>query len=180
MDNGDASLCRFLEGEKDAFDRVLEIYFDNLTFFINRYVHDIGTAEDLAIDTLLELIVHPKRFNFKVSLKTYLFTIGRNKAINYIRRRGRIAVTELTDNDVPSDYVSLEEELIRDEERQRVSRAIDRLPDDMRAAVHLVYFEELTYAEAAKVMKKSPKQVDNLLYRAKKVIKDLIENGDKL
>ena len=38
----------------------------------------------------------------------------------------------------------------------------------MAAAVRLVYFEEMTYAEAAKVMGKKSKQVDNLLQRAKK------------
>ena len=41
----------------------------------------------------------------------------------------------------------------------------------MRAVVHLIYFEEMTYAEAAKVMKKTVKQVDNLLYRAKKALR---------
>ena len=178
MDNGESSYRRFLEGDRDAFDSVLEIYFDNLTFFINRYVHDVHTAEDIAIDSLLELIVHPKRYNFKVSLKTYLFTIGRNKAINYIRRCGRIAFTELNDTDLLSDYKSLEDDVIEDERWQRVSRAVEKLPEPMRAAVHLVYFEEMSYADAAKIMKKSEKQVDNLLYRAKGILKGLIENGD--
>jgi RNA polymerase sigma-70 factor (ECF subfamily) len=51
----------------------------------------------------------------------------------------------------------------------------------MAAAVHLVYFEEMTYAQAAKVMKKSPKQVDNLLYRAKKELRIILgEDGEQL
>ena len=41
----------------------------------------------------------------------------------------------------------------------------------MRLAVHLVYFEELSYEEAARVMKKSKKQIDNLLYRAKSFLR---------
>ena len=41
----------------------------------------------------------------------------------------------------------------------------------MRLAVHLVYFEELSYEEAARVMKKNKKQIDNLLYRAKSLLR---------
>ena len=38
----------------------------------------------------------------------------------------------------------------------------------MKDLKHLIYFENMTYDEAAKVMKKNRKQVDNLLYRGKK------------
>ena len=49
-----------------------------------------------------------------------------------------------------------------------------QLTDDMRAAVHLVYFEQLSYEDAAKVMKKNKKQVDNLLYRAKSTLRTIL------
>ena len=53
------------------------------------------------------------------------------------------------------------------------------LPEDMRTAVYLVYFEDMTYREAAKVMKKNRKQIDNLLYRAKKELRNILEkDGD--
>ena len=49
-----------------------------------------------------------------------------------------------------------------------------QLTDDMRAAVHLVYFEQLSYEDAANVMKKNKKQVDNLLYRAKSTLRTIL------
>ena len=68
--------------------------------------------------------------------------------------------------------------LFSDEE---ANAALEKLPAEMAAAVHLVYFEEMTYAQAAKVMKKSPKQVDNLLYRAKKELRIILgEDGEQL
>ena len=173
MDIGESSYRRFLDGDKDAFDTVLRLYFDSLTFFINRFVRDVHTAEDLAIDSLFELIAHPRRYNFKTPLKTYLFAIGHNKAVNYIKRHSRVVSLDLTEVGL-ADEKSLEEELIRDEEKLSVSRALRELPSDMRAAVHLVYFEELSYDEAARVMKKSKKQVDNLLYRAKTRLREAL------
>lgn len=51
----------------------------------------------------------------------------------------------------------------------------------MAAAVRLVYFEEMTYTEAARVMGKKSKQVDNLLYRAKRELKSILgEEGMEL
>ena len=50
----------------------------------------------------------------------------------------------------------------------------------MRTAVHLVSFEGLSYEEAAVVMKKSKKQVDNLLYRAKGLLRLQLEDGEQL
>ena len=44
----------------------------------------------------------------------------------------------------------------------------------MQAAVHLVYFEELSYEDAAKVLGKSKKQIDNLLYRAKTALRNAL------
>ena len=61
-----------------------------------------------------------------------------------------------------------------------MNKAVKNLPQDMRAAVHLVYFEEMTYEEAARVMKKSRKHVDNLLYRAKKELRTILEEDGEL
>ena len=69
--------------------------------------------------------------------------------------------------------------MLADERRRAVNGAVDSLPAEMREAVHLVYFEEMTYEEAARVMKKNKKQVDNLLYRAKAELrKTLGKEGD--
>lgn len=177
MDHGENYLRCFLDGDKDAFDGVLELYFDKLTFFINRQVRDIHAAEDIAIDTLLELLIHPKRYNFKTSLKTYLFSIAHNKGVNYLKRRCRTELWETADENA-ADEVSLEEQLIEDEERLALSRALGALPEDMREAIHLIYFDGMTYKEAAAVMKKSVKQLDNLLYRARLRLRHELSDAD--
>lgn len=96
MDNGASSYRRFLEGDESAFDEILDLYRENLIFFINRFVRDPAAAEDLAIDAFLELLVHKNRYNFKTSLKTYLFMIGRSRALDYLRHRGKWKFEELS------------------------------------------------------------------------------------
>ena len=167
MDTAESSYRRYLGGEEEAFDRIVKELFDPLVFFIDRYVRDTGAAEDIAIDVFAELIAHKHRYNFKVTLKTYLFMMGRSRALNYLKHRKRLAETELQEADCADDRQELEEQFIRSERSRLLHEALGNLPEDMRTAVHLVYFEDMSYEDAAKVMKKTKKQVDNLLYRAK-------------
>lgn len=177
MDNGACSYRRYLDGEESAFDEILKDLFDRLVFFIDRYVHDYQIAEDIAIDTFTDLVVHRSRYNFSVTLKTYVFMIGRSRALNYLRWHKRRREEELPTTQ--EDGVSLEDAVLKSERERRLHKAIDALPHDMRAAVHLVYFEGLSYDEAARVMKKNRKQIDNLLYRAKGELRTMLgKEGD--
>ena len=181
MDNGASSYRRFLNGDESAFDEIMKELFDNLLFFVDRYVHDIHAAEDIAIDAFSDLVVNKHRYNFKVTLKTYLFMLGRSRALNYIKHRKVINFVELTEADnISAEQETLEEIILADERKRIVNNALNSLTDDMRVVVHLIYFEDLSYDEAAKVMKKNRKQVDNLLYRAKKELRIILGKDGEL
>ena len=181
MDNGASSYRRFLNGDESAFDEIMKELFDNLVFFVDRYVHDIHAAEDIAIDAFSDLVVNKHRYNFKVTLKTYLFMLGRSRALNYIKHRKVIDFVELTEAEkTSSEQETLEEIVLADERKRVVNNALNALTDDMRVVVHLIYFEDMSYDEAAKVMKKNRKQVDNLLYRAKKELRIILGKDGEL
>jgi RNA polymerase sigma-70 factor (ECF subfamily) len=107
--------------------------------------------------------------------------LGRSRALNYIKHRKIIDLVELSEvNEVSGDQAALEDMILADERKRLVNRALSRLPEDMRVVIHLIYFEDLPYHEAAKVMKKNPKQVDNLLYRAKKELRIILGKDGEL
>ena len=180
MDNGASSYRRFLDGDESAFEDIMKSLFRGLVFFIDGFVHDTHAAEDIAIDTFSDLVVHRHRYNFKVSLKTYLYMVGRSRALDYIKHRKVIDFVELSEVQNLADDEVLEETVLQSEQKRLIHAAIAKLPQDMRAAVHLIYFDEMTYEEAAKVMKKSRKQVDNLLYRAKKELRVILGKDGEL
>ncbi len=181
MDNGASSYRRFLDGDESAFNEIMKELFRSLVFFIDGYVHDVHAAEDIAIDTFSDLVVHKHRYNFKVTLKTYVFMLGRSRALDYIKHRKVLSFVELSEAEGLEDEKTLEELVLADERKRVVHAAISKLPEDMRVVIHLIYFEEMTYDEAAKVMKKNRKQVDNLLYRAKKELRIILgEDGELL
>ena len=181
MDNGASSYRRFLDGDESAFNEIMKELFRSLVFFIDGYVHDVHAAEDIAIDTFSDLVVHKHRYNFKVTLKTYVFMLGRSRALDYIKHRKVLSFVELSEAEGLEDEKTLEELVLADERKRVVNAAVSKLPEDMRVVIHLVYFEDMTYDEAAKVMKKNRKQVDNLLYRAKKELRIILgEDGELL
>ena len=115
MDDGASSYRRFLNGEEDAFDEIMEQLFHGLVCFIDRYVHVMHTAEGIAIDTFCDLIVHRHRYNFKVTLKTYLYMVGRSRALDHLKHRKVIRFVELSEAAYAADVQEIEETMYIDE-----------------------------------------------------------------
>ncbi len=178
MDNGASSYRRFIDGDKSAFEEIVDLYREPLIFFISRYTGNLETAEDLAEDVFVELIIHPGRYRFRSSFKTYIFSIGRNKAVDYIRKYSRLTLVgeeNLEDLSDMADFKTLEDHVVRSEEMRQLSRALGQVSEDYHMALHLVYLEDLSYDEAGAVMKKSRKQVENLVYRGKNAVRAILE-----
>ncbi len=177
MQNGESSYRRFLAGDESAFDELLDLYQKSLIFFLYRYVSNWTVAEEIAADTFALLVIKPEAYKFKVSLKTWLFTLGRNRAIDYLRRlkhRKTVPPQELPH--LAADEADNPEALFIQKERElALHRALDRLKEDYRSALHLVYFEDLSYEEAGQILHKSRKQMDNLIYRAKDALRAELE-----
>ncbi len=178
MDHDADSYRRFLEGDDRAFDEIVESLFFRLVYFVNGYLHDYHAAEDVALDAISDLFVNKKRYNFKVSLKTYLFMLGKSLALNYLKHNGIIESVPLPEDASP-DETELEELNLADERSRAINAALDELPDDMKEAIRLVYFEEMRCEEAAKVMNKSKKQVYNLVFRGKDKLKTILGEEGK-
>lgn len=135
MDNGASSYRRFLDGDESAFNEIMEELFRSLVFFINGYVHDIHAAEDIAIDAFSDLVVHRHRYNFKVTLKTYVFMLGRSRALDYIKHRKVLSFVELSEAEGVEDEKTLEEIVLADERKRTVHSAIAKLSEVVDSVV---------------------------------------------
>ena len=175
MDNGASSYRRFLNGDDEGLAEIVRDYKDGLILFLRNIVGDIYTAEELTEDTFFKLLIKKPGFSGRSSFKSWLYAIGRNAAIDYIRHASK--TTDMPDETEArlADEYDLERSYIKEEERITVRRAMKRLPPDYRQVLWLVFFEELSNEEASVVMKKNPRQIRNLLYRAKQSLKSELE-----
>lgn len=170
MHNGESSYRRFVEGDQSAFDELMDAYRDRLIFFIKGYVGSAEEAQDIAMDTFVEILVHPGRFRFKSSFKTYIYSVARHKAVDFLRKKRTVPDSgkEIWDESAIDSFY-------RREDARTVRECMDRLNGDYRTVLYLVYFEEVDGDGAAKIMGKSKKQLANLLYRAKQALKTELE-----
>jgi RNA polymerase sigma-70 factor (ECF subfamily) len=155
---------------------IIRDYKDGLIFYLCSIVGNIHTAEDLAEDTFVLLGTKKPRDNGRSSFKTWLYTIGRNLAIDFLRKNKKL--TTVSVDDVPeliSEENILEEAYIREEHKIAVHRAMRRLSPEYRQILWLIYFEELSNKEAATIMKKSVHNIETLVYRARKSLRKQLE-----
>ena len=175
MDNGASSYRRFLEGDDKGFIEIIRDYKDGLILYINNFTENIYTAEDVAEDTFVKIITRKPRFSGKSSFKTWLYAIGRNCALDYLRKHKH---TEISFDDLPEmkkEEESLENSYIKKEDKEALHKALESLSSQYRQILWLIYFENFTNREAAIVLKKSVHNTETLLYRAKKSLKSELE-----
>lgn len=169
---------KFIQGDINAFESLVLFYKDNLIYFIFRYTKDFYIAEDIAQDIFAYIYVYPEKYNIKYSFKTFIFTIGKNKAIDYIRKQSKVVPAPFHKDYEPfRDIESLEDKIIKDEEQKLLFKAIRELNPDYSRAIYLADIEELSYKEIGKILGKTLGQTKVLIYRARKSLKLKIEKG---
>ncbi len=175
MDNGASSYRRFLEGDKNALIDIIEDYRKGLVMFLSSITGDFCLAEEIAEETLLKLYVDKPKFSGKSSFRSWLYSIGRNTAIDHLRKASKFEKVPVDDFYDLADKEDIERNYIKNEEKKHLLRALEKLNDDYRQILYLIYFENFSNTETAKIMGKSERQIRNLLYRSKESLRNILE-----
>ena len=176
MDNGASSYRRFLDGDDKGIAEIVENYKDGLILYLNGYVNNVFIAEELTEDTFFRLLIKKPRYSGKSTFKSWLYAIGRNVAIDFIRHNSKQLNTPIEDmENYLSEEQSLERSYIKEERKIAIHKALSKLSVDYRTVLWLVFLEGRSNKEAAIVLRKNDRQVRNLLYRAKRSLKSKLE-----
>ena len=97
MDNGVSSYRRFLSCDDEGLTLIIKEYKDGLILYLNSYVNNIYVAEEIMEETFFKLAVKKTKFNEKSSFKTWLYTIGRNVAKDYIKHNAKFSTSPIED-----------------------------------------------------------------------------------
>ena len=152
--------------DRDAFTELVHRYETELYSYLRRYLGDAPMAEDAFQATFLQVHLKCDQFDESRKFRPWLYTIATNQAIDGQRRNKRHKSVSLDRNTKPegSDEVGTLMGLLTSKEpapelrmeatqqRDWVRRAVAGLPDGLRDAVHLVYYQGLKYREAADVL----------------------------
>ena len=175
MDNGAESYSRFLDGDRDALTEIIREYRDGMIFFVDGIVNDFGLAEEVVQEVFIKLIVKKPKYSSKSSFRTWLYAICRNLAFDFLRKSVRKSARYADELNNLTDEKNLEEEYIKEEQRIAIRKVMRVLNSDYCQVLYLTFFEGFDNSEAAKIMRKSNRQIENLIYRAKKALKSELE-----
>ena len=177
MDNGASSYRRFRDGgDESGLVEIIRQYRDGLIFYLFSFVADIHIAEELAEDVFVLLGTKKPKDHGKSSFKTWLYTIGRNQALNYLKKRKRHMETPLEElPELTDESFLLEHNYLKEERNRLLHNAMRSLKAEYRQILWLVYFENFSLKDAAVILKKSVHNTETLVYRARKSLKLQLE-----
>lgn len=175
MDEGAEAYKRFCSGDDNGLEQVIELYKDSLIFFIMQYVRSADIAEELTEDTFVTLAVKKPNFTENARFRTWLYTIARNKALNFLRSAAFRKSVPLEQAEAVQKLDCPEQQLLRQERYRALYSAIESLPKNQREMIYLVYFEDMSIEQAARVIRKTQRQGNNILFRARQKLRSLLQ-----
>jgi RNA polymerase sigma-70 factor, ECF subfamily len=140
-------------GDRSAFARLIERYWDRLFRWLYHLTRDRHTAEDLTQETFLKALAAIRSFRPGSNFRAWIFRIGHNNFVNQ-KRSERRTKHQLPEDAASPEQVGLVEATTEHRETlQAVGRAVSDLPSDFRAALLLRVNEGLSFREVARILK---------------------------
>lgn len=174
----DADLVvRLQAGDQSAYAQLVEEHAGRVYRLALRMLGNESDAEDVLQETFLSAFKSIDHFEARSSLSTWLYRIATNAALMRLRRKEpeQISVDEPIEQDdgdlVPRQFFDFcclpEEDLLRDEARDEMKRAVDELPMTLRSVFILRDIEGLSTEETADMLNLSESAVKSRLMRAR-------------
>jgi len=169
-----------LQGRTDAFADLVKPHLGSLTRFARMRLRDESEAEDVVQQAVVHAFYSLGQFRQEASFKTWLSKIAFNEVI-HLRRGKAIAPTgPLQENraEMLADPSSSPDLLIQQkEERDRLHRALTRLPEKYRLIIQLRDLNELSIAATARSLSLTVAAVKTRHHRARKLLRRSLVAG---
>lgn len=166
------------------FENIINQYLKPVYNFIFRIVGGRGEAEDITQETFVKVWKNLNKIDPKKNIKTWLFAIARNTAIDFLRKRKNILFSEL-DLSAQEDATKFEEKLrdieplpdeifMRKELGKELENVLLKIRPDWREIILLYYSENMTFKEISEVVNKPLNTVKSHHLRALHQIRGLL------
>ena len=178
FDEDSELLDRLATGDEAAFRTLVERHIDRAYAIALRIIGNAADAEDVVQDTMLKIWSHRGRWQHgRAKFSTWLYRVVSNRCID-LRRKPRSedvdAVPEMADPQ-PDASAMIE----RNEVRDLLEGAMQRLPEQQRLAVILSYHENMSNGEIAEVMDSTVAAVESLLKRGRQQLRELLRRHER-
>jgi RNA polymerase sigma-70 factor (ECF subfamily) len=184
-----AALLALQQGDASALNRLIVRWQRPLHSFAYRYCQNRADAEDLVAQAFARLYQQRLRLRPDTRLSAWLFTTLTNLCHNHHRWKRRHPTVNLetgphdpdasgprgpSQDCLPAEGRTPEQAMEHDESLQALRSAIDRLPHELKVTLLLHHYDHLSYREIGEITGCSERGVETRLYRAKKLLRELL------
>lgn len=173
-----ALLERIGQQDQSAFRELYKAFSRRVYAYALNMLKDPGRAEEILVDTLYEVWRAPARFRGDSQFSTWLIGVARNKALMAYRGRRPDElhddlddIAETAASDAPDGFA----QLAAKQRSEGVRGCMDKLSDEHRECMHLVFYEGYSLAEVAAVQGCPENTVKTRLFHARQKIKACLQ-----
>lgn len=166
-------------GNKEAYEILMKRYMSQAKVAAYKYVHDSYAAEDIVQESFADIYVQRYSFDQQYKFSTYLYSIIRNKAMNYLKKNREWPMSSFEEEtEIPFleqeliDMVTPETEYFKQTDFHELNSVIQRLQKDEKKLLYLYAVEDCTYKEIAGKLGITVMQVKIKLFRTRKKLRE--------
>lgn len=174
------AMLRLAKGDDLALNGIMDRWKQKLAAFFYRSTANHDVSIDLTQETFVKLYQSRQRYKASASFATYLFSIAANLARNHARGISRHPTVSLDDEAQHQDRCvqdknpSPDESAHINDEMHQVQTALASLPLELREALLLFTYEEMSHREIAGILGCSVKAVETRIYRARQALRETL------
>lgn len=163
-------------GNEIAFKTIYDAYFKKLSAYLYKLCKSNDATEEMVNDVFLKIWKNKSSLNHIESFEAYLFTIARNKAIDYLRKLAKDTnlITELT-TQIQESHNEIEEKLDATALKNLIEQSLAQLSDQKRRIFKLSKEEGYSHDEIAVEMQLAKSTVKNHLSETLKHLKKQVD-----
>ncbi|MGB8397707.1 sigma-70 family RNA polymerase sigma factor [Bradyrhizobium sp.] len=173
----DQLIARIAGADAIALEALYVRYQARIFRFIARIVRDEAAAEDLTNEVFVDVWRHARGYEARSSVNTWLLSIAHNRAISALRKRREEPSDDERTAALRDDADDPETAAQKNDKSRLLRRCIDALPVEYREIVDLVYYHELSVAEASAVVGIPEGTVKTRMFNARKRLSELLKDA---
>jgi RNA polymerase sigma-70 factor (ECF subfamily) len=160
--------------------QLYETYFQDVYQYLLYFTNSSNDAEDLTQETFIKVFRHYDAFQHKSSVKTWIFSIAKNIAIDYFRKKKTISLLpEFFSKLNIADQSRTEENVEKLEEWEQLQLALLKLKPQQRNVVILRGLQEMSTKEAAEILGWTESKVKVTFHRALKEMQKYVHRSEE-
>jgi len=182
MDEDKKIIEDFLEGDEDSFNTLVNRYLKPIYNFLFQFVRDTAVSDDLTQETFIKAWKNMKKFDKERSFKTWIFTIAKNTAYDYFKKKKTIPFSNFFDENGNNKLENMSDGNILPDEilnRKDIAKEMDEklkeIPKKYQIILTLRYKEDFSLQEISEILKVPYNTIKSGHSRALGKLKEVLE-----